>query len=80
MRRSMKAENMSPLQQAQEKFKPNLKFRLSKVGLEASAKQQVAKPAKIAALQNDAALAAANTKCAAAMPCHWSASAAGMLF
>ena len=37
---SMKAENMSPLQQAKEKFKPNLKFRLSKVGLEASAKQQ----------------------------------------
>ena len=41
---SMKAENMVPLQQAKEKFKPNLKFRLSKVGLEAIADSPASPP------------------------------------
>ena len=37
---SMRSDNMKPLEQAEAKFKANLKFRISKVALESSAKQE----------------------------------------
>ena len=37
---SMRSDNMTPLQQAMAKFKANLKFRISKVALESSVKQE----------------------------------------
>ena len=37
---SMRSDNMGPLQQAEAKFKANLKFRISKVALESSVKQE----------------------------------------
>ena len=37
---SMRSDKKAPLEQAQAKFKANLKFRISKVGLESSVKQE----------------------------------------
>ena len=38
--KGMRSDDMNPLIEARDKFKQNLKFKLSKVALEASAKQQ----------------------------------------